>query len=83
MKATSYLGKLNVFGTRETTNLAILHLLSADNYKLSFAGIIGEGYFCSSRFDDPVVELVKMLVPATRVLWQQTKVMCTLINQFE
>ncbi|XP_023932850.1 dynein heavy chain 8, axonemal [Lingula anatina] len=37
-------------------------------------GIIGEGYFCSTRFCPEVVELIKQLVPATRILWQQTKV---------
>ncbi|CAG5131666.1 unnamed protein product, partial [Candidula unifasciata] len=37
-------------------------------------GIIGEGYFCSTRFVSEVVDLVKELVPATRVLWQKTKI---------
>ncbi|BFZ18283.1 hypothetical protein BsWGS_21321 [Bradybaena similaris] len=37
-------------------------------------GVIGEGYFCSTRFVDVVVDLVKLLVPATRVLWQKTKI---------
>ncbi|GFR77163.1 dynein heavy chain 8, axonemal, partial [Elysia marginata] len=37
-------------------------------------GIIGEGYFCPSRFDDVIVDLVKRLVPITRVLWQKTKI---------
>ncbi len=40
----------------------------------AFAGVIGEGYFCKNRFNERVVELVKLLVPATRILWQQTKV---------
>ena len=41
---------------------------------LFVSGVIGCGYFCSSRFSDEVVELTNLLVPATRVLWQQTKV---------
>ncbi|XP_063956179.1 dynein axonemal heavy chain 8-like [Lytechinus pictus] len=37
-------------------------------------GIIGCGYFCPTRFDEEVIELIKQLVPVTRILWQQTKV---------
>ncbi|XP_070548103.1 dynein axonemal heavy chain 8-like [Ptychodera flava] len=37
-------------------------------------GIIGCGYFCPERFSPEVVEYVKTLVPATRRLWQATKV---------
>ncbi|XP_055862272.1 dynein axonemal heavy chain 8-like isoform X3 [Biomphalaria glabrata] len=37
-------------------------------------GIIGQGYFCESRFLEPVVEIVKYLVPCTRILWQRTKI---------
>lgn len=37
-------------------------------------GIIGCGYFCPSRFDPEVCEIVKKIVPATRTLWQMTKV---------
>ncbi|XP_071945990.1 dynein axonemal heavy chain 8-like [Antedon mediterranea] len=37
-------------------------------------GIIGCGYFCSSRFNDEVVALANDLVATTRVLWQATKV---------
>ncbi|RUS82387.1 hypothetical protein EGW08_009839, partial [Elysia chlorotica] len=37
-------------------------------------GIIGEGYFCPSRFNANIVDLVKRLVPVTRILWQRTKV---------
>ncbi|XP_030832172.1 dynein heavy chain 8, axonemal [Strongylocentrotus purpuratus] len=37
-------------------------------------GIIGSGYFCPTRFGEEVMELIKELVPVTRVLWQQTKV---------
>lgn len=38
-------------------------------------GIIGCGYFCPSRFDPEVCEIVKKIVPATRTLWQMTKVL--------
>ncbi|XP_045464438.1 dynein axonemal heavy chain 8-like isoform X2 [Harmonia axyridis] len=31
------------------------------------------GYFCPERFDQNVVDLVEMLVPLTRTIWQQTK----------
>ncbi|KAL4222174.1 Dynein heavy chain 8 [Mactra antiquata] len=37
-------------------------------------GIIGCGYFCSTRFRPEVCELTKLLVPATRSVWQATKV---------
>lgn len=35
--------------------------------------IIGEGYFCASRFNQTIVDFVPILIPLTRVLWQQTK----------
>ena len=39
------------------------------------AGIIGNGYFCVDRgFNKDVVEMISKLVPATRVLWQWTKI---------
>ncbi|GFT85548.1 dynein heavy chain 5, axonemal [Trichonephila clavipes] len=37
-------------------------------------GIIGCGYFCAERFSQEIVEFVSVLVPATRILWQETKV---------
>ncbi|KAK0068726.1 dynein heavy chain 8 axonemal [Biomphalaria pfeifferi] len=37
-------------------------------------GVIGEGYFCSTRFVSIVVDLVKLLVPCTRIVWQKVKV---------
>ncbi|XP_059171726.1 dynein axonemal heavy chain 8-like [Physella acuta] len=37
-------------------------------------GIIGEGYFCETRFELCVTELIHKLVPCTRILWQKTKV---------
>ncbi|XP_056012226.1 dynein axonemal heavy chain 8-like [Ostrea edulis] len=37
-------------------------------------GIIGCGYFCPSRFNPEICEIVKKIVPATRILWQMTKV---------
>ncbi|XP_064651602.1 dynein axonemal heavy chain 8-like [Lineus longissimus] len=38
-------------------------------------GIIGEGYFCPERgFNEEIGDIVKKLVPLTRILWQQTKV---------
>ncbi|XP_011871302.1 PREDICTED: dynein heavy chain 8, axonemal [Vollenhovia emeryi] len=36
-------------------------------------GVIGQGYFCSARFSDTVVNFLPKLIPLTRVLWQQTK----------
>jgi dynein heavy chain, axonemal len=36
--------------------------------------VIGCGYFCEDRFDEKIVDFVQNLIPATRVLWQQTKV---------
>ena len=37
-------------------------------------GVIGSGYFCSSRFSDEVCSTVAELVTCTRILWQKTKV---------
>ncbi|XP_015430178.1 PREDICTED: dynein heavy chain 8, axonemal [Dufourea novaeangliae] len=34
---------------------------------------IGQGYFCSTRFDDVIVNFLPKLIPLTRLLWQQTK----------
>lgn len=36
-------------------------------------GKIGEGYFCSSRFNETIVSFVPRLIPLTRHVWQQTK----------
>jgi dynein heavy chain, axonemal len=36
--------------------------------------VIGSGYFCPERFNAEVVDFVHNLIPATRVLWQLTKV---------
>ncbi|XP_053374157.1 dynein axonemal heavy chain 8-like [Mercenaria mercenaria] len=37
-------------------------------------GIIGCGYFCPARFNTEICEITKLLVPATRIVWQATKV---------
>ncbi|GIX94873.1 dynein heavy chain 5, axonemal [Caerostris extrusa] len=37
-------------------------------------GIIGCGYFCKERFSEEIVEFVSSFVPATRILWQDTKI---------
>lgn len=39
-----------------------------------FSGVIGCGYFCKERFSDEIAEFVKYFIPATRILWQETKV---------
>lgn len=40
-----------------------------------YVGIIGNGYFCSERaFSEDIHSLIATLVPATRKLWQKTKV---------
>jgi dynein heavy chain len=36
-------------------------------------GVLGEGYFCASRFNEDIVAFVPQLVPLTRRLWQRTK----------
>ena len=46
-------------------------------------GVIGCGYFTSTRFVDEVCELTKKLVPATRNLWQLTKVNIRQVAEFE
>ena len=43
-------------------------------------GVMGEGYFCSTRFPEHIVEFIPRLIPATRVLWQQTKVTLITVN---
>lgn len=35
--------------------------------------MIGEGYFCPSRFNNIVVEFLPRLIPLTRHIWQATK----------
>ncbi|XP_025155775.1 dynein heavy chain 8, axonemal [Harpegnathos saltator] len=35
---------------------------------------IGQGYFCTMRFSERIVEFLPKLIPLTRLLWQQTKV---------
>lgn len=37
-------------------------------------GVIGKGYFCSTRFNKEIVDFIPNLIPLTRKLWQQTKV---------
>ncbi|XP_077975281.1 dynein axonemal heavy chain 8-like [Styela clava] len=38
-------------------------------------GIIGNGYFCPERgFTEEVLKIIPLLVPATRILWQWTKI---------
>ncbi|KAG5675719.1 hypothetical protein PVAND_005600 [Polypedilum vanderplanki] len=36
-------------------------------------GVIGNGYFCPSRFNMEIVDFISRLIPLTRKLWQQTK----------
>ncbi|XP_018342058.1 PREDICTED: dynein heavy chain 8, axonemal [Trachymyrmex septentrionalis] len=36
--------------------------------------VIGQGYFCVTRFSETIVNFLPKLVPLTRILWQQTKV---------
>ncbi|XP_052892579.1 dynein axonemal heavy chain 8 [Anopheles moucheti] len=37
-------------------------------------GVLGEGYFCDTRFNDVLVRFVPRFVPLTRKIWQATKV---------
>lgn len=48
--------------------------LPSDRSMDKIFSVIGCGYFCSTRFNEEVVEFVPNLVPLTRVLWQQVKV---------
>ncbi|XP_026831330.1 dynein heavy chain 8, axonemal [Ooceraea biroi] len=34
---------------------------------------IGQGYFCTTRFSEDIVNFLPRLVPLTRILWQRTK----------
>ncbi|KAG5316447.1 DYH8 protein, partial [Acromyrmex insinuator] len=36
--------------------------------------VIGQGYFCVTRFSETIVNFLPKLIPLTRILWQQTKV---------
>lgn len=47
---------------------------SSSSSTSSSSRCIGSGYFCPERFNDKIVEFVKALVPATRNLWQVTKI---------
>ncbi|CAL1673547.1 unnamed protein product [Lasius platythorax] len=35
--------------------------------------VIGQGYFCTTRFSETIVNFLPKLIPLTRILWQQTK----------
>ncbi|XP_018374249.1 PREDICTED: dynein heavy chain 8, axonemal [Trachymyrmex cornetzi] len=35
--------------------------------------VIGQGYFCVTRFSETIVNFLPKLIPLTRILWQQTK----------
>ncbi|XP_018048480.1 PREDICTED: dynein heavy chain 8, axonemal [Atta colombica] len=35
--------------------------------------VIGQGYFCITRFSETIVNFLPKLIPLTRILWQQTK----------
>lgn len=35
---------------------------------------IGEGYFCAERFPQNIVEFIPLLIPLTRIFWQNVKV---------
>ncbi|KAG5338491.1 DYH8 protein, partial [Acromyrmex heyeri] len=36
--------------------------------------VIGQGYFCITRFSETIINFLPKLIPLTRILWQQTKV---------
>ncbi|XP_067209496.1 dynein axonemal heavy chain 8 [Linepithema humile] len=36
--------------------------------------VIGQGYFCITRFSEIIVNFLPKLIPLTRIVWQQTKV---------
>lgn len=48
--------------------------LPSDRSMDKIFAVIGTGYFCSTRFNEMIVEFVPKLIPLTRVLWQRTKV---------
>lgn len=48
--------------------------LPSNNSMDKIFGQIGEGYFINERgFPEEVVEIIPLLIPLTRVLWQNTK----------
>ncbi|XP_054290039.1 dynein axonemal heavy chain 8-like [Macrosteles quadrilineatus] len=48
--------------------------LPSDKSMDKIFSVIGEGYFCLTRFQEEIVEFLPRLVPLTRMVWQQTKV---------
>lgn len=48
--------------------------------KFNFLGVIGCGYFCEERFSEEIADFIKPIVPATRILWQDTKVLYVIIT---
>lgn len=42
--------------------------------KCFFPAVIGEGYFCATRFKAEIVEFLPKLIPLTRIMWQTTKI---------
>lgn len=47
--------------------------LPSDSSMDKIFSVIAEGYFCVSRFDFDIVDIVPRFVPLTRVLWQRVK----------
>lgn len=48
--------------------------LPSDKSMDKIFGIIGEGYFSGTRFNEEVVSVICSLVSLTRTVWQHTKV---------
>lgn len=48
--------------------------LPSDNSIDKIFGVIAYGYFCSSRFNEDIVNYIPKFIPATRELWQKTKI---------
>lgn len=48
--------------------------LPSDKSMDKIFSVISRGYFCSTRFNEEIVEFIPNLVSLTRILWQQVKV---------
>jgi len=51
----------------------VKHKIQFIQYEFKITDVIGQGYFCITRFSETIVNFLPKLIPLTRILWQQTQ----------